>query len=231
MPSKSFVSFLLFSGGVGARSQHHEPKQFFELAGHPMIAYSLMAAAEVERIQEIIINAPPGFEERTRAIATQYCPDKAVTIIPGGKTRQDSSLQLAHAARCDTVLLHEAARPLIDAAMLEALINCTEVNAGYCHPITFSMCRVNPATGRIMEGVPREAVFNIQLPQKFDRATLISAHAAASARGIIFTEDAVMVADMTGQPVQSLPGSAKNLKVTSPEDFGLAEVTIERERI
>ena len=223
------VSFLLLSGGVGARSEHHEPKQFFELANHPMIAHSLMAAAAVKEIGEIVMNAPPGYEDRTRKIAEKYCRDKPVTIIAGGETRQDSSWKLAQAACYSTLVLHEAARPFVDAEMLEKLIACVDANAGYCQPIAFSMCRVDPATGHILEGVAREKTLNIQLPQKFARGVLISAHEHAAAQGAEHTEDAVMVVDMTGQSVRALPGTYRNLKVTTPEDFSIAKVLIEME--
>jgi 2-C-methyl-D-erythritol 4-phosphate cytidylyltransferase len=222
------VSFLLLSGGVGARSGHHAPKQFFDLVDHPMIAYALMAAAQVDRIAEVIVNAPEGYAEQTREIAQEYCPGKDITIIPGGDTRQESSLSLAGAAHYDTVILHEAARPFVTTEMLETLIDCAHANVGFCLPIPFSMCRVDTVTGAIVEGVPRETVLNIQLPQKFDRSTLIAAHSAAITKGAVFTEDAVMVLEMTGQPVQSLLGSSKNLKVTTPEDFSIAKVTLEK---
>lgn len=223
------VSFLLLSGGVGARSEHHAPKQFFDLAGHPMIAYALMAANAVDQIAEVVVNAPEGYGDLTREIAGKYCPDKDVTVIAGGATRQESSLSLAQTARYDTVILHEAARPFVTAEMLETLIDCGHVNAGFCLPIPFSMCRVDNATGEIVEGVPRETVLNIQLPQKFDRPTLIAAHVQAITKGAVFTEDAVMVLEMAGQPVQSLLGSSKNIKVTTPEDFSIAKVTLEKD--
>jgi len=230
MVKDNLISFLLFSGGVGARSKHHEPKQFFELAGHPMIAYSLMAAAAVKEVGEIVINAPPGYEDRTRKIAEQYCSGTPVTVITGGKTRQDSSWKLVQAARYDTLVLHEAARPFVDAAMLKTLIACVDANAGFCQPIAFSMCRVDPSTEQMVEGVPRETTLNIQLPQKFARNVLMSAHEYAYAQGAEYTEDAVMVVDMTGQSVRALPGTSRNLKVTTPEDFSIADVVIAKEK-
>ena len=221
--SSTQVSFLLLSGGVGTRSEHNEPKQFFELAGHPMIAYSLMAAATVEEIVEIVINAPPGYEDRTRKIAAQYCNDTPFTVIDGGKTRQDSSWKLAQTARSSTLVLHEAARPFVDANMLKTLITCVDANAGYCQPIAFSMCRVAPETGHIVEGVARDTTLNIQLPQKFRRDVFLSAHKCAAANGEKYTEDAVMVVEKTGQLVRALPGDFRNLKITTPLDFTIAK--------
>jgi 2-C-methyl-D-erythritol 4-phosphate cytidylyltransferase len=224
----SKISFLLLSGGIGTRSKHSEPKQFFVLAGHPMIAYSLMAAAAIREIDEILINSPSGYEDLTLKVAEQYCADKVVKVTTGGRTRQHSSWKLAQAASHDTLILHEAARPFVDVVMLRSLIECAADNVSYCQPIPFSMCRIDPVTGHLVENVPRETTLNIQLPQKFARKDLLAAHQQASARGKEYTEDAMMVVDSRGQSVVSLPGSSRNLKVTTPEDFMIAENLITR---
>lgn len=224
MTSGNNSSFLLLSGGVGHRSGHHEPKQFFELGGHPMIAYSLIAANNVDRIGEIIINAPAGFEDRTRSIAEKYCLNKPFRVIPGGVTRQESSVGLARSAQYESVILHEAARPFIDCEMLLTLINSASTNASFCQPIEFSMCQVEGTTGQVSKGIPRESVFNIQLPQKFDRAALLTAHRYAAENGSVFTEDAVMVVDMLDAPVHAISGSKINLKITTWNDFTIGKL-------
>ncbi|MBO6897612.1 MAG: 2-C-methyl-D-erythritol 4-phosphate cytidylyltransferase [Shimia sp.] len=217
------VSFLLLSGGVGSRSNHHEPKQFYKLAGHPMIAHSIIAAVRTPHVAEIIVNAPEGFEDRTREIMDAYCAGLPYKILPAGETRQESCETLLAAAQKDVVVLHEAARPFISVDMLTDLITCDAENAGYCHAIAFSMCRIDPETRQVMRGVSRDKVFDIQLPQKFDRATLSAAHAKAREKGKAYNEDSVMVVKMTKQPVLSLEGSSRNRKVTTPEDFIIAE--------
>ncbi|MDA5558024.1 IspD/TarI family cytidylyltransferase [Shimia sp. MMG029] len=217
------VSFLLLSGGVGARAEHHEPKQFYKLAGHPMLAHSLIAAVRSPYVAEILINAPAGYEARTRQIMEAYCGSVPFQVVPAGQTRQESCAALVEAARHAQIVLHEAARPFLNPEMLEELITCESQNAGYCHAIAFSMCRIDSETRLVQRGVSREKVFDIQLPQKFDRSTLRKAHAAARAAGAAYNEDTVMVVEMTGQPVQSLEGFSRNRKVTTPEDFVIAQ--------
>jgi 2-C-methyl-D-erythritol 4-phosphate cytidylyltransferase len=225
---KPLVSFLLFSGGVGARSGHHEPKQFYDVNGHPLIAYALLAANEVARVGEIIINSPIGFEDLTLEIAEKYCPNKRIVIVQGGATRHESSLLLTQAAQYDTVVLHEAARPFIDSKMILDLIECTDLNAGFCQPIPFSMCEVDKSTGYISRGIPRENAFNIQLPQKYQRETLMSAHKCCIELDIQFTEDAIMVVQTLGSFVRPLSGADTNLKVTTPNDFKICEILLRR---
>ncbi|WP_412551688.1 IspD/TarI family cytidylyltransferase [Shimia sp. MIT910701] len=211
------------SGGVGARSNHHEPKQFYKLAGHPMVAHSIIAAVRTPNVAEIVVNAPEGYEERTREIMEAYCAGLPYKIIPAGATRQESCEALAKAADKDIVLLHEAARPFIKVDMLTDLIENSAVNAGYCLAISFSMCRIDSETRLVKRGVSREKVFDIQLPQKFERDTLLAAHAKARKKAKAYNEDSVMVVKMTKQPVLSLEGSSRNIKITTPEDFIIAE--------
>jgi 2-C-methyl-D-erythritol 4-phosphate cytidylyltransferase len=225
--SAPFVSLLLLSGGVGTRSRHYEPKQFYELAGLPMIAHSIIPAVAEARIGEIVVNAPEGFEERTHEIMNTYCGDKPYQVVECGATRQESSHILTRAAGFETVVLHEAARPFVNLAMYAELIDCSELNAGFCYPIAYSMCEIDFETRLIRKGVSREKVFDIQLPQKFDRTALLGAHEVAIQKGQSFTEDSVMVVSMAGIPVISLPGHSRNRKVTDPEDFFFAEQNLE----
>lgn len=216
-------SLLLLSGGVGQRSAHHEPKQFFELNGHPLIAYTLIAAVKCDAITEIVVNAPAGYEERTAAILSAYCATKPHRIIAPGKTRQESCRLLAEAARNRNVIVHEAARPFITGETFARLIAEPEANCGYFFPIAFSICKVSPVTQLVVHGVPREEVFNVMLPQKFERATLVAAHEKAAAMGKTFTEDAVMCVELLGARFKALEGEARNLKITTGEDFVIAE--------
>lgn len=222
-PSEPQVSFLLLSGGVGARAAHHEPKQFYKLAGHPMLAHSLIAAVRSPHVAEILINAPAGFEARTQQIMQAYCGSVPFQVLSGGKTRQESCAALVEAASLEIVVLHEAARPFVNSEMLAELIHCEAANAGYCHAIAFSMCQIDTDTRMVQHGVSRDKVFDIQLPQKFDRGTLRAAHANAQASGAAYNEDSVMVVEMTGEPVMALEGFSRNRKVTTPEDFVIAQ--------
>ncbi len=215
------VSFLLLSGGVGSRSRHFEPKQFYKINGLEMLCYSLMVANAHEGIGEIITNAPSGFDERTRVLCEKFAPTKNTKILTYGETRQESVKILASEAQFNTIILHEAARPMIDLAMIDELLASKELNAGLFSAVPFSMCAVDLDTGMISKDVPRKDVFNIQLPQKFDRKTLLAGHEAAELAEREFTEDAILVKEMTGTDVRAIAGHGKNIKVTTPEDFRL----------
>lgn len=225
---KKDVSFLLLSGGTGSRAGHHEPKQFRRIAGIEMMAWSLRLAGAHPRIAEIITNAPAGYHDRTQKLCAAHAPLVPAQVLDCGATRQESVRILAAAARHDIVILHEAARPMIDHSMVDELLAAEAENAGLFASIPFSMCEIDQATGLVARDVPRARVANIQLPQKFDRATLVAAHSAAARTGLAFTEDAVLVHQLAGACVRALPGYVRNIKVTTPEDFGIVAGFMEK---
>lgn len=217
------VSFLLLSGGVGTRSGNAEPKQFYELAGHPLVAHTIIAIRQIEAIAEILVNAPPGFEQRTHDLMQNYCGRKPFNVIAAGETRQQSVHLLVQNAQYGDVVLHEAARPFATTKMFQDLIAHPERNVGYFAEIPFSMCRISRKRMVVKKGVPRDKVFDIQLPQKFDTSTLASAHDAAVKADAKYTEDAVLVAEQVKAAVHMMTGNSRNLKVTNPEDFAIVE--------
>jgi 2-C-methyl-D-erythritol 4-phosphate cytidylyltransferase len=221
-------SFLLLSGGVGDRSALGYPKQLHTINGHPMLAYALIAAGRVAAIDEIVLNFPGPFEEQTRTIVDAYVGKKTVKFAPAGKTRQESTELLAKAAKNDHVILHEAARPMITAFDIETLIASQFENVSYCVPISYSVCSVDPATQRMLKRVDRATTLNIQLPQKFRRATLLAAHAKAREKGVTFTEDAMMLRELLDADVRYIKGKDTNIKVTTPEDFIFADAVFKR---
>lgn len=220
------ASLLLLSGGVGSRSALDYPKQFYDIGGHPMIAYSLMAVRHVPEITEVIVNAPDGYHEKTREILQSYLPDVESKVVSAGATRQQSVKLMCDVASQDVAIIHEAARPLIQSHWLRDLLDYPAPNAGFCAPISFSMCSVDHASGRITGEVRRRDTLNVQLPQKFDRRTLHTCHALASAAGAEFTEDMAMCHAMSDAELFFIDGYTSNIKATNPEDFHIVKYLI-----
>jgi 2-C-methyl-D-erythritol 4-phosphate cytidylyltransferase len=223
-------SFLLLSGGLGSRSGNVQPKQFYELAGHPIVAHTIIAIRQIDAIAEIVVNAPPQFKDRTYNLMSSYCGRKPFKVIPAGKTRQESVHLLAQNAVYDDVILHEAARPFATSKMFEELIAHPEQNVGYFTEIPFSMCRISRKRMVVKKGVSRAKVFNIQLPQKFEKSTLVNAHDAAVRANAKYTEDAVLVSEQAKVAVHTMTGNSRNLKVTNPEDFAIAEQIFRKDK-
>ncbi len=222
------VSLLLLNGGIGKRVELDTPKQFYEIHGHPIMAYAIIAATKIPEIREIVVNAPKGFEERTQSILENYCGGIPSKVVKGGRSRQSSVRKLVDVASHECILLHETARPMISAGTYRTLLEHEAENVGYFADIPFSMCRLDPVTQTVQKNVRRNRVFNIQLPQKFNRATLLKGHLAAKANKKQFTEDAMLVHKMTKAKVHALPGDPRNIKVTTPKDLVIAEQLMNR---
>lgn len=231
MARGSTFSFLLLSGGVGRRTELSYPKQFHLINGHPMLAYAIIAAIQVDEIDEIIVNCPPGFEEQTENILEAYAASKDHMIVPTGATRQESTRILVENARNDHVILHEAARPVISPDKIVSLIRTERPNVSYCQPIHFSMCSVDPQSHKLLARVDRDTTMNIQLPQKFARTHLAKAHEEARRRRLIYTEDAMLCAEVGGFDVFFEPGWNTNIKITTGDDFRFAESVLQGYRI
>jgi 2-C-methyl-D-erythritol 4-phosphate cytidylyltransferase len=124
---------------------------------------------------------------------------------------------------CDYVLVHDAARPLVDAAMIdEALAGAREVGAALCAvPVSDTVKRADPS-GKVSSTVTREGLWLAQTPQAFRRDLLLRAHETI---GIDVTDDAALI-ELLGEPVKLVMGSTRNIKVTLQEDLALAEALL-----
>jgi 2-C-methyl-D-erythritol 4-phosphate cytidylyltransferase len=117
-------------------------------------------------------------------------------------------------------VVHDAARPLVNAAMIdEALNGAREVGAALCAvPVSDTVKRADPA-GRVSSTVTREGLWLAQTPQAFRTELLLRAHEAID---IDVTDDAALI-ELIGEPVKLVMGSTRNIKVTLPEDLALAQ--------
>ena len=138
-----------------------------------------------------------------------------------GASRQESVyLGLGELADHDSIIIHEAVRPLVTVDEFRALIAAPDANAMFGIPIPFTVLKGHDYVEDLLE---RDELVNVQLPQKFDRAKLVAAHEAARREGTSFTEDASLFHHHTGEPVRILPGSERNIKITVPTDIVTAE--------
>jgi 2-C-methyl-D-erythritol 4-phosphate cytidylyltransferase len=214
-------SLLLLNGGVGQRAGAGQPKQLVKVNGLPILVYSLVAADAVESITQIVLNYPEGWREQIEAVVEDYAIRTPVTYVPAGASRHESvGLMLAEATE-DDVVIHESARPLVTTEDFEHLVASEHRNASLMLEIPFTVAPVDPETRRVTGYLERSTLRNVQLPQKFSTADLRDAHAYAAREGRLFTEDATLVA-VAGHDVRFVPGSDRNIKVTTATDIRLA---------
>jgi 2-C-methyl-D-erythritol 4-phosphate cytidylyltransferase len=212
---------VVLAGGVGRRLRQPIPKQFLLLAGKPLIVHVLEKARAVARIDRVVVACPDAYLAETAQLLANHGFNGKIDCVLGGATRQESVYRgLCALDGFDTVIIHEAVRPLVTADDFERLLDAPDRNAIYGTPVPFTVLKAGDQVEGLLD---RDELINVQLPQKFERKALLSAHELARRDGAHFTEDAGLFFRYAGAPVRVLPGSDRNIKITVPIDIVLAE--------
>jgi 2-C-methyl-D-erythritol 4-phosphate cytidylyltransferase len=205
-----------------------QPKQFLALAGLPILIHSLRAFASVERVTAIYVAVRRPEIERVQAQVAEYGLASRVHVVEGGDNRQQSvsnALNALAAEPDDIVLVHDAVRPLIDAATIDRTIDAVEefgaAIVGLPAVDTIKQVERTAHGALITSTIPREFVVLAQTPQGFRYGLLQKAFAEATADGFVGTDEASVV-ERAGLPVAVVHGSQVNLKITQPGDLELA---------
>jgi 2-C-methyl-D-erythritol 4-phosphate cytidylyltransferase len=222
------VFVILPAAGLGTRMAGPQPKQFLELNGIPILIHSLRAFASVERVKGIYVAVRNTEMERVQSQIAEYGAER-VHVVEGGDNRQESvahALAALPATDDDVVLVHDAVRPLIDAATIDrtidAVIEHGAAIVGLPAVDTIKQVERTAHGALITSTIPREFVVLAQTPQGFRYGLLKKAFAEATADGFVGTDEASVV-ERAGLPVAVVHGSQVNLKITQPGDLELAE--------
>ena len=206
-----------------------QPKQFLALDGVPILIHSLRAFASVPRVTAIFVAVRKPEIERVQAQIAEYGFTGKVHVVEGGDNRQESvshAMTALAAEPDDIVLVHDAVRPLIDAATIErtidAVIEHGAAIVGMPAVDTIKQVERTAHGALITSTIPREFIVLAQTPQGFRYGLLQRAFAEAIADGFIGTDEASLV-ERAGHPVAVVPGSQVNLKITQPGDLAVAE--------
>ena len=212
---------LVVAAGRGRRLGAETPKQYVPLAGHALLFHAAAALPRHPRVDRVRVVIGAGDRPlHDRALASLDLLDPVV----GGDSRQDSvrlGLESLEALSPDRVLIHDAARPALDAALVDRVLDALDAAPGAIPalPVTDSLKRV-AEDGRIKGAVERAGLWRAQTPQGFRFAEILAAHRRAA--GLALTDDAA-VAEAAGLAVAVVAGSAANVKVTGALDHARAE--------
>jgi 2-C-methyl-D-erythritol 4-phosphate cytidylyltransferase len=223
-----FVHLLIAAAGSGRRMGASGNKLLLEVAGRPVLAWTLEAALATPVIRWIGIVGQPLDEAPITAIVAAAVPDRPVRWIVGGATRQESVSRglAALPAEAEGVLIHDGARCLVQPELLERC--AAAVGAGRAviaaTPVTDTIKQVD-AEGTITATPDRADLWAAQTPQGFPVAQLRQAHARASQEGWSVTDDAALF-ERLGWPVQVLQAPPSNIKLTTPFDLTVAEAVL-----
>lgn len=212
---------IILSGGKGSRMQRSIPKQYLLLAGKPMIMHSLDRLDKLDCIDEIIIVCDESYNSMLTQMIRDYNVQTKVNFVKAGQTRQESVYNGLMASNTSSVLIHEAARPFVKTAEFQQLINDEEENITFGYDIPYTVLK---GTDVVTEILNRSELFNVQLPQKFNKDLLLSAHEAAINKGNTYTEDASLLFNELKRPIKIIRGKSYNLKITEPIDLLFGEI-------
>jgi 2-C-methyl-D-erythritol 4-phosphate cytidylyltransferase len=204
-------------------------KQFLSLGGVPILIHSVRAFTEKAGITSVTLAVRPAEVEQVTSQLAHYGLSDKVSVVKGGETRQDSvaaALDSLKAAPDDIVLVHDAVRPLIDAATIERTIDAIAKHGAAIAgvPAIDTIKQVDrTADGAIITStIPRERIVLAQTPQGARYSSMRRAFDEAAADSFAGTDEASLL-ERAGIAVAVVLGAAANFKITQPGDLELAE--------
>ncbi len=223
MTARPNVVALIVAAGHGARAGEGPPKQYRTLGGTAVLRRAIDAFVRHPMVDlvQVVIGAEHGqlYEAATEGLTLP-------SPIAGGETRQDSVLRGLEGLtnlQPTFVLIHDAARPLVSADVIAATIDALETHDSAVPVLAAADTLKRMRDGVVEATVPRENLGAAQTPQGFRFDKILSAHRAAHDTSA--TDDAA-IAEQAGLTVAAVPGSRLNMKLTTPEDFVIAEALL-----
>ncbi len=227
MTATSSIAFLVVAGGRGSRAGDGPPKQYRRLVGRSVIAHTLEAlrAAAPQAVIATVIHADDR-ELYDASVAELSLETRERLLEPsiGGASRQQSvrnglEALAALAKPPRIVLIHDAARPFVGAALVARAIDAALDHGAAAPGVPLSdTVKEIDASGKVTATPERARLRAVQTPQSFAFDLILEAHRAAASNSLEFTDDA-MVAERAGHPVHISEGDPANVKLTTQEDF------------
>lgn len=203
------------------------PKQFMHVDGCPIIIHTMQCFQRHPDIDAISVVCLKGWDTVLQAYANQFSITKLKWIFPGGDTGMESihngiyGLKEAGCSEDDLVLIHDSVRPLLSQDIISSNIATCKA---YGYAITGIQCReaiLESEDGfSTSSSIPRDRLIRTQTPQTFKLGNIIQVHEEAMLKGITNSvASCTLIAEVGGREMHIVPGSEKNIKVTTVEDL------------
>jgi len=223
------AAFVVLAGGSGSRVGAAQNKVYLPVAGRPVISWSLAWATQVPEVGPVVLVIRPQDRHLAAEAVEAAGLTGAVAVITGGASRHRSEqAALDHLAgpsrsgAIDVVAIHDGARPLAGAPLLQQVIRAAAAHGGAVptlpEPAAWS---VDPA-GRLRPPTADHGLHRVQTPQAFRAGPLLAAYAAALRDGTEGTDTSAALEGWPGVRVVTVPGRPENLKVTFADDLARA---------
>ena len=217
------VAGILLAAGSSRRMG--TDKLWAPLAGRPLIAWPILAFASCDSVDELVVVTAAASIDRTEKLLEEL--EVQARVVEGGQRRRDSVFAgLRSASDADTVVVHDAARPLVTSELIASAIvaSCPTGAAIVAIPAVDTIKVVEE--GLVVDTLRRDLLWSAQTPQAFRRSLLLDAHQAITDNA---TDDAALVESL-GVPVRVCVGSRANIKVTTQTDLELAAALLAARR-
>lgn len=223
---------IIVAAGRGKRAattQSAPPKQFALLAGKPLLSHTIDALERHRAIDRILVAIHPGDASHYAGCAASG-QAKLLAPVAGGATRQASvraALESLVRDPPDIVLIHDAARPFVDSALITRVMDGLAVADASLPgiPVSDTLKRVE-GRGAVLDTLSRTALWRAQTPQAARFRDALAAHRAAAAAGLEeFTDDAALL-QWHGLTVHMVEGSEANVKITTADDLARSDMAL-----
>lgn len=243
---KKRCTAVILAAGSGSRMKSNMAKQFMPLCGKPLICYALDAVEKSEIIDDcILVTGEKDVLWVTEEIVKKYHYHKIDTVIVGGSERYASvasamrliaSEDMAMPNKDGFVFVHDGARPFLTEKILRDTYEAVQ-KYGAC--VSAVRCKdtvkIADKDDFVQETPDRNLIWNMHTPQVFETKLITGAYAALEnylpelkQKGIHITDDAMVVEYFTDSRVKLVEGSYENIKLTTPEDFVIAERILDK---
>lgn len=215
---------ILLSGGVGTRLGSETPKQYIEVEGKPIIAYTMEAVEHSPFVDGIVVVAAEEWKAHVEKLAEDYHITKFLSTAPAGENRQRSCfsglLEVERLGGCENVVIHDAVRPFVTGGIIERGLRALENYDAALSVIPIKDTPYMSTDGeRITSLVDRKTLFAGQTPEYFNFSKYLAAMRASTNEEIDTATGSAVIAYKRGLTVGLAKGEERNFKITTSEDL------------
>lgn len=230
---KPYCTAIVLAGGRGSRMRTDVHKQYLQMAGTPVLFYSLKTFQDSDLMEEIILVAGAGEEDYCRKnFVEKYGLSKVSAVVAGGSERYESVWNGLQKARGEGyVFIHDGARPFVDQEIIRRVYEEVRIHkacvAGM--PVKDTI-KIADEHGNVAGTPDRSTLWAVQTPQVFEAGLVKKAYGMLMEKEgrRQVTDDAGVVEEMMHHPIKLVPGSYENIKITTPDDLVAGEALARR---
>lgn len=215
-------SALIMAAGIGSRAGLTYNKVLHKINDKMILDYSIDFFSMHHKCHEVIVIC----NHQDQDFLSNYYKARDIVFIVGGKTRQQSVMNGLNKASEAFVLIHDAARPFINKAVVNRLVTMVEKHPACSVAVPSKNTLVQVKDSQYVQTIHREDIWQVQTPQAFDKRLIQSVHEKALQDGFVASDDTTLVAHFTDIIPRYILGDERSIKLTTPYDIKLLEVIL-----